>query len=71
MSLCHATLPLTMKTKLVPTKEIPLLHSEIDLGMRGAQPYMFEPSGDKSDEGHNEDSDEDDPRRYRLNNSNW
>ena len=41
--------------------------SEIDLGTRGAQPYMFEPSGDESDEGHdiNEDS------SHRLNNSNW
>ena len=46
--------------------------SEIDPDMRGAQPYLFVPSGDESDEGH-EDSDEDDrnPRRYRLNNSNW
>ena len=47
--------------------------SEIDSGTRGAQPYMFEPSGDESDEGHdiNKDSDEDDPRSHRLNNSNW
>ena len=49
--------------------------SEIDPDMRGAQLYLFEPYGDKSDEGYegHEDSDEDnrDPRRYRLNNSNW